>query len=78
MARSPDYSFGPRYVTTLFGIVFLSHQIGSFIGVWLGGYLFDPVGSYDAVWWISIGLGVFAALVHLPIPDRPFAERAAA
>ncbi|MDP6811779.1 MAG: MFS transporter, partial [Alphaproteobacteria bacterium] len=58
--------FGPRYMATLFGIVFLSHQLGAFLGVWLGGYLFDATGSYDVVWWIGVGLGLFAALVHLP------------
>ena len=51
--------FGPRYMATLFGIVFFSHQIGGFLGAWLGGVLFDETGSYSLVWWISIGLGVF-------------------
>jgi predicted MFS family arabinose efflux permease len=51
--------------------VFLSHQLGSFTGVWLGGYLFDHTGSYRVVWLISIGLGLFAALVNLPIQERP-------
>jgi MFS family permease len=59
--------FGPRYMTTLFGIVFLSHQIGGFLGAWLGGYVFDATGSYDIVWWISVGLGVFSGIVHWPI-----------
>jgi predicted MFS family arabinose efflux permease len=49
--------------------VFLSHQIGSFFGVWLGGRLYDIYGNYDIVWWLSIGLGFFAALVHLPIRE---------
>ncbi|MEH6629325.1 MAG: MFS transporter [Halopseudomonas aestusnigri] len=62
--------FGPRYMGTLFGIVFLSHQVGSFIGVWLGGYLYDTTKSYDLVWWISIFLGIFAAIIHWPISDR--------
>lgn len=62
--------FGPRYMATLFGVVFLSHQIGSFIGVWLGGRLYDTTGSYDVVWWISVGLGIFAAIVHWPIKDE--------
>ncbi len=61
--------FGPRYMGTLFGIVFFSHQVGSFIGVWLGGYLYDTTKSYDLVWWISIFLGILAALVHWPISD---------
>jgi predicted MFS family arabinose efflux permease len=63
--------FGTRYMATLFGIVFFSHQIGSFLGVWLGGRLYDATGSYDAVWWISVALGLFAALVHMPIRERP-------
>ena len=71
--------FGPRYLGTLFGIVTFSHQIGAFLGAWLGGYLFDATGSYDAVWWIAILLGVAAALLHLPIREqavmrRPVAE----
>ena len=63
--------FGLKFMATLFGIVFLSHQLGSFIGVWLGGVLYDRTGSYDAMWWAGVGLGVFAAIVHLPINDNP-------
>jgi predicted MFS family arabinose efflux permease len=63
--------FGVRFVSMLFGIVFLSHQIGSFIGVWLGGYLFDATGSYHLVWIGSIALGVIAAILNLPIDERP-------
>jgi len=70
--------FGPRYMATLFGFVFLSHQFGSFLGVWLGGYLFDQSGSYDMVWWLGVALGLLAALVHLPINERPAARLAAA
>jgi MFS family permease len=66
--------FGPRYMATLFGIVFFSHQIGAFLGVWLGGYLFDTTGTYDVVWWTSVGLGILAALVHWPIAERPVAR----
>jgi len=69
--------FGVAYMSTLSGFVFLSHQIGSFAGVWLGGYLFDHTGSYSVVWTISIGLGIFAALVNLPIQERPIARAAA-
>jgi predicted MFS family arabinose efflux permease len=66
--------FGPRYLTTLFGVVFLSHQVGAFLGVWLGGRVYDASGSYGPVWTVSVVLGVAAALVHLPIArtsDRP-------
>ncbi|MBN9525645.1 MAG: MFS transporter [Alphaproteobacteria bacterium] len=62
--------FGVRYLGTIGGLVFLSHQLGSFAGVWLGGYLFDATGSYDLVWWLSIGLGLLAAILHYPIDDR--------
>jgi MFS family permease len=61
--------FGLRYLATLAGIVFCSHQLGSFSSVWLGGYLFDTTGSYTLVWQISIGLGFLAALLHLPIDE---------
>ena len=63
--------FGLRFMATLFGIVFLSHQLGSFLGVWLGGYLFDRTGTYDVVWWTGVVLSVVAALVHVPINERP-------
>ena len=61
--------FGSRYLSTLYGIVFLSHQIGAFLGVWLGGRLYDTTGSYEIVWLLAVGLSIFAALVHLPISD---------
>jgi len=67
--------FGVRYMATLFGVVFLSHQIGSFAGVWLGGYLYDAVGSYDAVWWAGVVLGLLAAVLHLPIDERPLVRK---
>jgi predicted MFS family arabinose efflux permease len=63
--------FGVRYLATLFGIVFFSHQLGSFIGVWLGGYLFDLTGSYTPVWIGAIVLALIAAIVNLPIDERP-------
>ncbi len=66
--------FGVQYMATLFGIVFLSHQIGSFLGVWLGGLLYDQTGSYDGMWWAGVVLGVIAALVHLPIDEKPVAR----
>ena len=53
------------------GFVFFSHQVGSFMGVWLGGYLYDRTGSYDVVWYIAIGLGIFAGLVNLPVKEAP-------
>jgi len=62
--------FGNRYLSTLFGFVFLSHQVGAFFGVWLGGLLYAQTGSYALVWWGSVALAVFAALVHLPIAER--------
>ncbi len=61
--------FGTRYMGMLYGIVFFSHQVGSFLGVWLGGVLYDRMGNYDAVWWLSVALGLFATLVHLPIRE---------
>lgn len=70
--------FGTRYMATLYGFVFLSHQIGGFLGVWLGGKLYDHYGSYDIVWWMSIALGVFAFVVHLPIRERRDTRFAAA
>ena len=60
-----------RYMGTLYGIVFFSHQLGSFLGVWLGGRLYDMYGDYTAVWWIGVGVGAFSAIVHLPIRERP-------
>ena len=63
--------YGIRYMGTLYGIVFLSHQIGSFLGVWLGGRLYDIYGNYTMVWWVGVAVGAFSALVHLPIRERP-------
>lgn len=63
--------YGVRYMGTLYGIVFLSHQIGAFMGVWLGGALYDLYGSYDFVWWVGIGVGAFSALIQLPIREKP-------
>ncbi|MBB5204935.1 MFS family permease [Inhella inkyongensis] len=62
--------FGVRYLGTMFGLVFLGHQLGGFLGAWLGGRLFDVSGSYTAMWAIAIGLGVVSSLLHLPIRDR--------
>jgi predicted MFS family arabinose efflux permease len=63
--------FGTGNIATLFGLVFLSHQVGSFLGVWLGGVLYEATGSYAAMWWLTVALALFAALVHLPISERP-------
>ena len=63
--------FGTKYLATLYGIVFFSHQIGSFLGAYLGGYFFDQYGSYDYAFYVSIGLAFFATLVHLPIDEKP-------
>jgi MFS family permease len=66
--------FGVKYLAMLSGFVFFSHQLGSFLGVWLGGFIFDRTGAYDIVWIISIALGVLAALVNLPVDERPLAR----
>ncbi|MDP3820991.1 MAG: MFS transporter [Burkholderiales bacterium] len=62
--------FGVKYLSMLGGFVFLSHQVGSFLGAWLGGRLYNMTGSYDVVWWIAVALGVFAALVNLPVKEQ--------
>ncbi|MCE2392686.1 MAG: MFS transporter [Proteobacteria bacterium] len=69
--------FGTRHLSSLYGIVFLSHQVGSFLGVWLGGRIHDATGSYDPVWIGAIALSLVASVVHLPIRDRPLTEAAA-
>ncbi|MFD1914044.1 MFS transporter [Halodurantibacterium flavum] len=65
------YIYGLRYMGTLYGIVFFSHQLGSFMGVWLGGRMYDITGDYTLVWWIGVGVGAFSALVHLPVRESP-------
>lgn len=70
--------FGVRYLGMLSGVVFFSHQLGSFAGVWAGGYLYDRLGNYDMVWWIAIALGVFAGLANLPIRERALVRAAPA
>lgn len=62
--------YGLRYMGTLYGIVFLSHQLGSFLGVWMGGQFYDLYGSYEVVWWVGVGVGAFSAIVHLPIREE--------
>ena len=66
--------FGVQYLGMLGGFVFFSHQVGSFVGVWLGGYIYDKTGSYNLVWGITIALGMFAALVNLPIKETALAR----
>ena len=63
--------FGLAYMSMLYGIVFLSHQVGSFLGAWMGGYFYDVFGSYDAMWWFCVALGFAAAALHFPIAERP-------
>ncbi|SPH23029.1 hypothetical protein ASD8599_03776 [Ascidiaceihabitans donghaensis] len=70
--------YGLRYMGTLYGIVFFSHQLGSFLGVWLGGRMYDLYGSYETVWWIGVGVGAFSAIVHLPIREKPLRQAQAA
>jgi MFS family permease len=65
------YLFGPKHMSMLWGIVFFSHQLGSFLGGWGAGRLYDVQGNYNSMWWISVGLGVFAALIHWRIRERP-------
>jgi len=69
------YIYGLRYMGTLYGLVFLSHQIGSFVGVWLGGDFYDRFGSYDIVWWVGVGTGLLSAVVHLPVKETPISDR---
>ena len=62
--------YGLRYMGTLYGIVFFSHQMGSFFGVWLGGKMYDIYGDYNVVWWVGVGVGAFSALIHLPVHEK--------
>jgi MFS family permease len=70
--------FGTRWLAMLFGFAFLSHQIGGFLGVWLGGVVFDTYGSYNPVWWLSVAFGVASAVINLPIVEEPVGRPAAA
>jgi MFS family permease len=70
--------FGTRWLAMLFGFAFFSHQVGGFLGVWLGGYLFERTGSYDVVWWLSVFFGVASALINLPIVEKPVQRAAGA
>jgi MFS family permease len=66
--------FGTRWLTTLFGFAFFSHQVGGFLGVWLGGFLYERTGSYDIVWWLGVFFGVASALINWPIVEKPVAR----
>ena len=68
--------FGTRWLATLFGLAFFSHQVGGFLGVWLGGLLFERTGSYDVVWWLAILFGVLSAVINLPIVEKPIVRPA--
>ena len=68
--------YGVRYMGTLYGIVFFSHQLGSFAGVWLGGKMYDVYGDYTVVWWVGVGVGAFSALIHLPVNEKRSAQPA--
>ena len=70
--------FGTRWLTMLFGFAFFSHQVGGFLGVWLGGLVFEATGSYDLVWWLSVFFGVASAVINLPIVEKPVARPSAA
>ncbi len=69
------YIYGLKYMGTLYGLVFLSHQIGGFVGVWLGGDFYDRFGSYEIVWWVGVGTGLLSAIVHLPVREMPYQSR---
>ncbi|PSW21231.1 MFS transporter [Photobacterium sanctipauli] len=69
--------FGARYMSTLYGLVFLTHQVGSFIGAWFGGRIYDYYGSYDPIWWATVVMAFLAALIHIPIDDRPVVRQLA-
>jgi predicted MFS family arabinose efflux permease len=70
--------FGPRWLSMLYGIVFLSHQVGSFMGAWIGGWLYDTTHSYDLLWWAAVAIAVLAAVLHLPIREQSAPRPAAA
>jgi predicted MFS family arabinose efflux permease len=69
--------FGTRYMAMLYGFAFFSHQVGGFLGVWLGGVLYEAYGTYDVVWWLSVALGLASAAINLPIDERPVQRPAA-
>jgi predicted MFS family arabinose efflux permease len=70
--------FGTRWLATLAGVAFFSHQVGGFLGVWLGGLVFERTGSYDSIWWLSILFGLLSAVINIPIVEKPVVRPAAA
>jgi len=66
--------FGIKALATLYGIVFLFHQIGSFLGAWMGGIVYDETGSYDSIWWVCVGLSILAAVIHIGMDDKKIKE----
>jgi predicted MFS family arabinose efflux permease len=70
--------FGTRWLATLYGFAFFSHQVGGFLGVWLGGLAFEATGSYNLVWWLSVFFGIASAIINLPIVEKPVARPAMA
>lgn len=70
--------FGTRWLATLYGFVFFSHQVGGFLGAWLGGVLYERTGSYDVVWWLAVLLGLLSAVINLPIVEKPVLRTASA
>ncbi|GAL05306.1 probable MFS transporter [Photobacterium aphoticum] len=69
--------FGARYMSTLYGLVFFTHQVGSFLGAWFGGRIYDYYGSYEPIWWTTVVLAFLAALIHIPINDKPIVRQPA-
>ena len=67
--------YGLKYMGTLYGLVFFSHQLGGFLGVWLGGALYDIYNNYTLVWWVGVGVGALSAVIHLPVKEYPWAQR---
>jgi predicted MFS family arabinose efflux permease len=70
--------FGTRWLATLYGFAFFSHQVGGFLGAWLGGLLYERTGSYDIVWWLTVAFGVLSAVINLPIEEKPVLRAAPA
>ena len=69
--------YGLKYMGTLYGLVFFSHQLGGFLGVWLGGAMYDTYNDYTLVWWVGVGVGALSAVIHLPVKEYPWSQRKA-